>query len=132
MLSRAADKWKAVTLPFKALLHETERLSRTRMSIDLLNKIKGSHLARDAGHLAVGQTFRLVIQAAYFVLIARILGPEQYGVFVAVVALAAILSPFSGLGTGNLFVKNVRSGRRTPEICWGNRLTTYSWFLVRS
>ena len=105
MLDRAADKWKAVTLPFKALLHETERLSRTRMSIDLLNKIKGSHLARDAGHLAVGQTFRLVIQAAYFVLIARILGPEQYGVFVAVVALAAILLSVLGFRHGQLICK---------------------------
>ena len=63
-----------------------------------LQKLKASRLARDTSHLAIGQGLRLVIQTAYLVLIARSLGPEEYGAFVAVVALAAILSPFSGLG----------------------------------
>jgi O-antigen/teichoic acid export membrane protein len=87
-----------------------------------LDKIKASGLAKDTGHLAMGQSLRLIIQAVYFVLTARILGPDKYGAFVAVVALAAVLSPFSGLGTNNLFIKNVRSGKRSPEICWGNGL----------
>jgi O-antigen/teichoic acid export membrane protein len=63
---------------------------------------------------------RLIIQAAYFVLIARSLGPDAYGAFVTVVAIAALLGPFSGLGTANLFIKNVRSGKREASICWGN------------
>jgi O-antigen/teichoic acid export membrane protein len=87
-----------------------------------LQRIKGSRLARDTGHLAIGQSLRLVIQAAYFVLIARSLGPEKYGAFVAIVALAGVLTPFCGLGTNNLFIKNVRSGRRTAGVCWGNGL----------
>jgi|HubBroStandDraft_2_1064218.scaffolds.fasta_scaffold00027_14 O-antigen/teichoic acid export membrane protein len=90
--------------------------------MSFLQKIKTSGLARDTGHLAVGQSLRLVIQAAYFVLIARILGPERYGAFVAIVALAGILTPFSGLGTNNLFIKNVRSGKRNADVCWGNGL----------
>jgi O-antigen/teichoic acid export membrane protein len=73
-------------------------------------------------HLSIGQGLRLVIQAAYFVLIARSLGPDAYGAFVAVVALAAVLSPFSGMGTPNLFIKDVRSGKRMPGVCWGNGL----------
>jgi O-antigen/teichoic acid export membrane protein len=90
--------------------------------MQFLHRIKESRFARDTGHLAIGQTLRLAIQAAYFVLIARVLGPENYGAFVAVVALAGILTPFSGLGTTNLFVKNVRSGKRTAGLCWGNGL----------
>jgi O-antigen/teichoic acid export membrane protein len=90
--------------------------------MSLLRRIKGSGLARDTGHLAIGQSLRLIIQAAYFVLIARSLGPEKYGAFVAIVALAGVLAPFSGLGTNNLFIKNVRSGRRTAGVCWGNGL----------
>lgn len=90
--------------------------------MSLLNRLKTSSIARDTSHLAIGQGLRLVIQAAYFVLIARVLGPDKYGAFVAVVALAAILSPFSGLGTNNLFVKNVRSGKRDAGLCWGNGL----------
>lgn len=73
-------------------------------------------------HLSLGQTLRLAIQAVYFVLIARSLGPQNYGAFVAVVSLAAILGPFSGMGTPNLFIKQVRSGEREAAVCWGNGL----------
>jgi O-antigen/teichoic acid export membrane protein len=91
--------------------------------MNFLHKLRSSALARDTGHLAIGQSLRLIIQAVYFVLIARSLGPEKYGAFVAVVALAGVLTPFSGLGTNNLFVKNVRAGLRTAAVCWGNGLT---------
>jgi O-antigen/teichoic acid export membrane protein len=70
--------------------------------------------------MSIGQGFRLVIQAAYFVLIARSLGPDAYGAFVTVVAMAALLGPFAGMGTTDLFIKNVRSGKRNAAICWGN------------
>lgn len=79
-------------------------------------------LLRDAAHLAIGQGARLLIQAAYFILLARALGPDKYGAFVTAVAMAAVLSPFSGLGTPNLFIKNVRSGKREAQVCWGNGL----------
>jgi O-antigen/teichoic acid export membrane protein len=82
--------------------------------------MKTGGLLRDTTHLSIGQGFRLVIQAAYFVLVARALGPDAYGGFVTVVAMAALLGPFSGLGTPNLFIKNVRSGKRVAAICWGN------------
>jgi O-antigen/teichoic acid export membrane protein len=62
----------------------------------------------------------MVIQAGYFVLLARSLGPDAYGAFVAVVALAGVLGPFSSLGTPNLFIKNVRTGKRDAPVCWGN------------
>jgi len=96
----------------------------TRKGGDVLVKLsarmKTGGLLRDTTHLSIGQGLRLVIQAAYFVLIARSLGPDAYGAFVTVVAMAALLGPFSGIGTQNLFVKNVRSGKREAPICWGN------------
>ncbi len=82
--------------------------------------LKTRGLLRDTTHLSIGQGFRLIIQAAYFVLIARSLGPDAYGAFVTVVAMAALLGPFSGVGTPNLFIKNVRSGKRKAAVCWGN------------
>jgi O-antigen/teichoic acid export membrane protein len=88
--------------------------------VDLSARMKTGGLLRDTTHLSIGQGFRLVIQAAYFVLVARALGPDAYGGFVTVVAMAALLGPFSGLGTPNLFIKNVRSGKRVAAICWGN------------
>ena len=102
------------------------------MLVILSTRMKTRGLLRDTIHLSIGQGFRLVIQAAYFILIARSLGPDAYGAFVTVVAMAALLGPFSGLGTANLFIKNVRSNKREAAICWGNGilLTVFSGSLL--
>ncbi len=92
------------------------------MFLNLLARVKREGLVRDATHLSIAQGLRLFIQAAYFVLIARSLGPDNYGTFVTLVAMAGILGPFSGMGTPNLFIKNVRSGKREASVCWGNGL----------
>lgn len=81
-----------------------------------------SPLLRDASNLGAGQGIKLVLQAIYFLFIARSLGPSQYGAFIAVTAMTGIVSPYVGLGSGNLFLKNVRSGRRNESLCWGNGL----------
>jgi O-antigen/teichoic acid export membrane protein len=82
----------------------------------------GGDLLRDTRNLSIGQGIKLILQAIYFVLIARALGPSSYGAFVALTALTGIISPFVGLGAGPLFLKNVRAGIRTPQVCWGNGL----------
>ena len=88
------------------------------MSLNLLARVKREGLVRDTTHLSIAQGLRLVIQAAYFVLIARSLGPDSAGTFCTLVAMAGVLGPFPGMGTPNLFIKNVRSGKREPAICW--------------
>jgi len=72
--------------------------------------------------MLMAQGLRLVLQAAYFVIIARALGPEQYGAFVGATALVAILSPFASLGGGNLLIKNVSRDRTLFSEYWGNAL----------
>lgn len=79
-------------------------------------------LLRDTRNLSIGQGIKLILQGIYFVLIARALGPASYGAFVALTALTGIISPFVGLGAGALFLKNVRAGRQTAQVCWGNGL----------
>ena len=86
----------------------------------LLSRFRTNGLVRDTANLTISQGLRLMIQAAYFVLLARSLGAASYGSFVAIAAAAALLAPFSGLGTGILFVRDVRSGRQEPAVCWGN------------
>jgi O-antigen/teichoic acid export membrane protein len=86
--------------------------------------VKRSYLGLETAQLSIGQGLKLGIQAAYFVLIARALGPKSYGTFAAMVALASLLSPFTGLGSTQLFIKNVRSGKHAPALCWGNGLVT--------
>jgi O-antigen/teichoic acid export membrane protein len=90
------------------------------VSLNLFSRIKTSNLLRDATHLSIGNSLRLIIQAGYFVLLARSLGPDAYGAFVSVVAMAGVLGPFSGMGAPSLFIKNVRSGKREAAVCWGN------------
>ena len=79
-------------------------------------------LARNTLWSLGGSGTRLLIQAAYFIIIARCLGPGQYGGFVAATALTGVISPFVGLGCGPLLVKNAsRDPRLFPEY-WGNGL----------
>jgi O-antigen/teichoic acid export membrane protein len=69
-----------------------------------------------------GESAKLTIQAMYFILIARNLGPNQYGTFVAVSATAAIVSPFVGNGSDSLMIKNVSRNRSSFRFYWGNTL----------
>lgn len=85
-------------------------------------KLPGGTLVRNTFWVFLGNGIKLVIQALYFVLIARSLGPEQYGSFVAVVAINAILAPFVGLGTNNLIVRNVARDKESFSTSWGNGL----------
>jgi O-antigen/teichoic acid export membrane protein len=69
-----------------------------------------------------GNGARLVLQAGYFIVIARALGPEQYGAFVGATSLISIVSPFASLGAGNLLIKNVSRDRALFDKYWGNAL----------
>jgi O-antigen/teichoic acid export membrane protein len=79
-------------------------------------------LVRNSLWMFLGYGCRIMIQAGYFVLIARALGVHEYGAFVGATALVSILSPFSGLGAGNLLIKNVSRDTRCFAVCWGNTL----------
>jgi succinoglycan biosynthesis protein ExoO len=86
------------------------------------SKWMNSTLFKDSSNLCLGQVIKLGLQGVYFLCIARSLGPAQYGAFAAVTAMASIASPYVGLGCGNLFLKNVRTGKRDAALCWGNGL----------
>ncbi|HEX7966383.1 MAG TPA: oligosaccharide flippase family protein [Gammaproteobacteria bacterium] len=80
-------------------------------------------LARNTLWMILGQGVRLLVQFAYFVLIARLLHREGYGAFSGAVALVAVLSPFAGWGSGNLLVKNVARDPSSFPRYWGRALT---------
>ncbi len=83
-----------------------------------------SRLARNTVWMSLGQGLRLVLQAAYFVVIARSLGAANYGAFIGVVALVGILYPFAALGSGSLLIKNVARYPSLFSLNWGRALTT--------
>jgi O-antigen/teichoic acid export membrane protein len=81
-------------------------------------------LVRNAGWSLLGQGTSIIVQAGYFVMIARLLGSTGYGIYTAAFALVSIVSQYSSLGTGYVFIRHVSADRsRFPEY-WGSILMT--------
>jgi len=81
-------------------------------------------LARNAGWVLAGQGMSVGLQAAYFVLLTRLLGSSQYGVYIAIVALVSIVNQYSTLGSGFILLRRVSADPRSFSLYWGNVLLT--------
>jgi O-antigen/teichoic acid export membrane protein len=90
--------------------------------ISLKRLLRESVLARNTFWMFGGHGFRLVLQAVYFILIARALGAAEYGAFVGAVSLVALVAPFSSWGTGFILIKEVARDRTTFGRYWGAAL----------
>ncbi|PYV77572.1 MAG: hypothetical protein DMG96_10840 [Acidobacteria bacterium] len=71
--------------------------------------LRESALARNTFWMLGGHGVRVVLQAIYFLLIARALGAAEYGAFVGAVSLMALVAPFSSWGTGFILIRKARS-----------------------
>jgi O-antigen/teichoic acid export membrane protein len=91
-----------------------------------ISKFRASPMARNAGWLFAGQGLGLLLQAAYFVIIARLLGPMQYGIYAGAFAFASLVAQYSALGTGTVFLRYVSSDHSVFSIYWGNILVVTS------
>ena len=89
-------------------------------------KFRTSPMARNASWLFAGQGLGLVLQAAYFVILARLLGPLQYGVYAGAFAFASLVAQYSALGTGTVFLRYVSSEHSAFAVYWGNILVVTS------
>ena len=87
-----------------------------------VNRIKNNSLARDTIWTTLARGIGILIQAAYFIIIARVLGVQKYGAFVSVTALISILAPFASWGSDHILVKNVSRKRSLFAVYWGNAL----------
>jgi O-antigen/teichoic acid export membrane protein len=87
-----------------------------------LNRLLEKPIVQGTLWLLIGKGLRVVLQAIYFVVIARTLGVENYGAFVGMTALVAIVSPFVGVGIDTLLLKNVAKNRNLVQEYWGNAL----------
>lgn len=79
-------------------------------------------LFKDASWMLIARLINVVVQAAYFIIIARVLGAENYGSFVGVTSLASLAFPFIALGIDNVLVKEVAVNRQVFSSHWGNTL----------
>ncbi len=87
-----------------------------------LRTARRSSLARNAGWMVLGQGGGVLLQAAYFILIARLLGPFEYGLYAGAFALTSIIGQYSAMGSGTVFLRYVTADRRKAPLYWGNIL----------
>ncbi|GGH12419.1 flippase [Silvibacterium dinghuense] len=87
-----------------------------------LQKLKKSTLARNAGWMFLGQGLGLISQALYFILLARLLGTAQYGVYAGTFALVSLVGQYSSLGSDTVFLRYVSADKTRFAPYWGNVL----------
>lgn len=74
--------------------------------------------------MLLGNLCRLVMQAAYFLLIARNLGVRQYGGFVAITSATALLYPFVANGCGRTMIRSIARDPAGTRAYFGKALAT--------
>ncbi len=79
-------------------------------------------LRRNSLWVLSGQAAKLVLQGLYFILIGRALGSQQYGAFIGVASLIAVLAQFATWGSGMLMLRSVSRDRSSFPRAWGNAL----------
>lgn len=72
-----------------------------------IRRLLSGKVARDTLLVMVWQMLRVLGQAVWLILLARILEPGRYGVFAGISALAVAMSSFSGLGLGLMMYQEV-------------------------
>ncbi len=81
-----------------------------------------SPAARNAHWMLAGQGLSYVTQAGYFILIARLMGSVEYGIYAGALAFVSLISAYSTLGSPSIFLRYVsRDNSRFSEY-WGNTL----------
>ena len=84
--------------------------------------MKEHRLLHGSAWIVSGQFVSMAFQAAYFVLMGRTLGSREYGAFVGVVALVALLTQFSSAGMEMILLRNISRDRKSFAPTWGNAL----------
>lgn len=65
---------------------------------------------------------RTILQVVYFVMLARVLGPKEYGALSSSLAIIYIFVPYATWGAGDILVKNVSRNRKMFSEYWGSAL----------
>ncbi len=85
-----------------------------------------SSLKRDASWMIASQVAAVGMQAGFFLLLVRVLAPHEYGIFVGVTALVAIVAQFATFGQGTILIRRLAEGGEFAP-AWGSALRTSLW-----
>ena len=87
-----------------------------------LKNIFQKSLVKNSLWQLLAKIVNLGCQAVYFALIVRVLGTENYGAFVGITSLAALIFPFADLGSGDILIQQVAKEKKVFSNYWGNAL----------
>jgi O-antigen/teichoic acid export membrane protein len=87
------------------------------------NIVKERVLLKNTIFTTFGMLLKSGLQVGYFVIVARTLGPEEYGAFGATLAFIAIFAPYSTLGSGYLLIKHASRNKQEFRTYWGSSLS---------
>ena len=90
--------------------------------IQKLKNISQKSLVKNSLWELLAKAINIGCQAAYFTIIVRVLGSENYGAFVGIASLAALIFPFADLGGGDILIQQVSHDKKVFSIYWGNAL----------
>ena len=90
--------------------------------IQKLKNISQKSLVKNSLWELLAKAINIGCQAAYFTVVVRVLGTENYGAFVGVTALAALIFPFANLGSGDVLIQQVSRDKKVFSVYWGNTL----------
>lgn len=103
---------------------------RMKKIIDKIKKILSGSLAKDSMWMLCSQIIGIFVQGAYFIIVARVLGAEAYGLFAGIAAFVKVFFPFVGLGSADIFLKNVARDPKLFRGYWGTTLLTSLVFVL--
>lgn len=91
-----------------------------------MRAINAQFLFKSILPLMLGQMGQALVQGLQFLLVARMLGPHEFGYVAGVLAITSALLPFSGLGSANMMVMHLARGTGEAHMLYGNALTAGS------
>jgi len=77
---------------------------------------------RGFSHVLTGNMLVTLSQAVQFLLLARVLGPLEFGKIAAVASVASVLTPFSGMGAANVMIMRASRNPELLQLYFGNAL----------
>lgn len=106
--------------------------SRARAAATRLGGALRGRSGRAMSWAMVGQLTALVASTANFLLLARLVGPAQYGLIAGSWALVLAVCPLALLGADRLVVRDVNARGQRPAVALGSALLTCSvgWVVV--
>ncbi|HJR12874.1 MAG TPA: lipopolysaccharide biosynthesis protein [Rhodanobacteraceae bacterium] len=90
--------------------------------MNLLPKISGHRLAHNTVLATGWQAIRVALQAVWVILLARTIGPGDYGSFAGMAGLAAALGALTGLGFGMLMIQDASRNHERFAPAWKRAL----------